>query len=142
MIRACIKSLVWDAEKHLHHFVADTDVKAKVASLTVSCAMGEFQFTGGGLQSGGSISGGRAFLAMRSMRGVFARHWDIVANSGNFSGTLALLWRDGASPFAEFLRFSDWLHATLRRTHQLALRKDGRYFAWRICTTAWQSLLN
>ena len=61
------------------------------------------------------------FLTMQRMRR-FARYWDIVANSGNFSGTLALLWRDGASPFAEFLRFSDWLHATLRRTHQIALQ--------------------
>ena len=26
------------------------------------------------------------------------------------------------SPFAQFLRFSDWLHATLRRTHQIALQ--------------------
>ncbi len=61
------------------------------------------------------------FSTMQRMRR-FARYWDIVANSGNFSGTLALLWRDGASPFAEFLRFSDWLHATLRRTHQIALQ--------------------
>ena len=51
-----------DVEKQLRHFVTDTDVEAKVASLAVSCAMGEIQFTGGGLQSGGSISGeiGRA----------------------------------------------------------------------------------
>ncbi len=61
------------------------------------------------------------FLTMQRMRR-FARYWDIVANSGNFSGTLALLWRDGRSPFAEFLRFSDGLHATLRRTHQIALQ--------------------
>ena len=51
----------------------------------------------------------------------FARYWDIVANSGNFTNTLLLLWRDGASPFVQFLRFSDWLYATLRRTHQIAL---------------------
>jgi radical SAM superfamily enzyme YgiQ (UPF0313 family) len=60
------------------------------------------------------------FPDMQRMRR-FARYWDIVANSGNFAGTLALVWRDGASPFAEFLRFSDWLHITLRRTHQIAL---------------------
>ncbi|MFN0078351.1 MAG: DUF4080 domain-containing protein [Prosthecobacter sp.] len=60
------------------------------------------------------------FADMQRMRR-FARYWDIVANSGNFTGTLKLLWRDGASPFAQFLRFSDWLHATLRRTHQIAL---------------------
>ena len=80
----------------------------------------------------------------------FARYWDLVANSGNFSKTLTLLWGGGvsnqsgkvfsnqsdaapgntlitdysssASPFASFLRFSDWLHATLRRTHQIALQ--------------------
>jgi len=61
-----------------------------------------------------------AFPEMQRMRR-FARYWDIVANSGNFTGTLTLLWRDGASPYAQFLRFSNWLHATLRRTHQIAL---------------------
>lgn len=60
------------------------------------------------------------FPDMQRMRR-FARYWDIVANSGNFTNTLQLLWRDGASPFTEFLRFSDWLHATLRRTHMIAL---------------------
>jgi len=95
-----------------------------------------------------------AFPDMQRMRR-FARYWDIVANSGNFSKTLTLLWGGGvsnqsgkvisnqsdaaprdtlitdslitdysssASPFASFLRFSDWLHATLRRTHQIALQ--------------------
>lgn len=60
------------------------------------------------------------FAEMQRMRR-FARYWDIVANSGNFTGTLQLLWRDGASPFTQFLRFSDWLHSTLRRTHMIAL---------------------
>jgi len=60
------------------------------------------------------------FPDMQRMRR-FARYWDIVANSGHFTSTLKLLWRDDASPFAEFLRFSDWLNATLRRTHQIAL---------------------
>jgi len=93
-----------------------------------------------------------AFPDMQRMRR-FARYWDLVANSGNFSKTLTLLWREGiskqsgkvisnqsdaaprdslitdspitdhcSSPFASFLRFSDWLHATLRRTHQIALQ--------------------
>ena len=66
-----------------------------------------------------------SFTDMQRMRR-FARYWDIVANSGNFAGTLALLWRDAASPFAEFLRFSDWLHSTLRRTHQIALHVVAR----------------
>ena len=33
------------------------------------------------------------FADMQRMRR-FARYWDIVANSGNFTGTLKLLWRD------------------------------------------------
>ena len=37
-----------------------------------------------------------------------ARYWDLVANSGRFSRTLALLMQ-GASPFATFLAWSDWL---------------------------------
>jgi hypothetical protein len=61
-----------------------------------------------------------SFPEMQRMRR-FARYWDIVANSGNFTGTLQLLWRDETSPFHEFLRFSDWLHRTLRRTHMIAL---------------------
>jgi radical SAM superfamily enzyme YgiQ (UPF0313 family) len=60
------------------------------------------------------------FADMQRMRR-FARYWDIVANSGHFTATLKLLWQNTESPFAEFLRFSDWLHATLRRTHQIAL---------------------
>jgi len=93
-----------------------------------------------------------SFPDMQRMRR-FARYWDLVANSGNFSKTLTLLWGGGGSnqsgkvisnqsdaapraalitdslitdhcpsPFASFLRFSDWLHATLRRTHQIALQ--------------------
>jgi len=95
-----------------------------------------------------------SFPAMQRMRR-FARYWDIVANSGQFTTTLPMLWDCGlqiadcgldeafekcgtgeaadqstihnpqsaiASPFASFLRFSDWLHATLRRTHQIALQ--------------------
>lgn len=60
------------------------------------------------------------FADMQRMRR-FARYWDIVANSGHFAATLKLLWRNDASPFTEFLSFSDWLHATLQRTHQIAL---------------------
>ena len=60
------------------------------------------------------------FADMQRMRR-FARYWDIIANSGHFTATLQLLWQNAASPFAEFLRFSDWLHTTLRRTHQIAL---------------------
>jgi radical SAM superfamily enzyme YgiQ (UPF0313 family) len=82
-----------------------------------------------------------AFPDMQRMRR-FARYWDIVANSGQFTTTLPMLWESGKrsaesgndetannskfkiqnSAFHAFLRFSDWLHATLRRTHQIALQ--------------------
>lgn len=61
-----------------------------------------------------------SFADMQRMRR-FARYWDVVANSGHFTASLGLLWSDGASPFLEFLRFSDWLHFKLQRTHQIAL---------------------
>lgn len=51
----------------------------------------------------------------------FARYWDLVGNSGNFIETTPLLWDDGASPFARFLCWSDWLHARLGRTDSIAL---------------------
>jgi len=60
------------------------------------------------------------FAEMQRMRR-FARYWDLVANSGNFTSTLALLWQQGESPFHIFRAFADHLHAKLRRTHQIAL---------------------
>jgi radical SAM superfamily enzyme YgiQ (UPF0313 family) len=45
-----------------------------------------------------------------------ARYWDLVANSGRFKQTLALLLhgpQPSSSPFQAFMRFSDWLwHST------------------------------
>lgn len=49
----------------------------------------------------------------------FARYWDLVGNSGRFKQSLPLLL--GPSPFQRFMAFSDWLYATLGKTHQLAL---------------------
>ncbi|MES2594548.1 MAG: DUF4080 domain-containing protein [Verrucomicrobiota bacterium] len=60
------------------------------------------------------------FADMQRMRR-FARYWDMVANSGHFTSTLKLMWQGSASPFTGFLRFSDWLHLKLGRTHQIAL---------------------
>lgn len=51
----------------------------------------------------------------------FARYWDLLANSGNFLETLPLFWANGASPFATFLDFSDWLAREVRRQHAIAL---------------------
>ncbi len=66
-----------------------------------------------------------SFEEMQTMRR-FARYWDLVANSGQFTGTLQLLWRGAASPFQRFMRFSGWLHARLGRTHQIALHVLAR----------------
>jgi radical SAM superfamily enzyme YgiQ (UPF0313 family) len=65
------------------------------------------------------------FATMQRLRR-FARDWDLVGNSGNFVETLPLFWRDeenGASPFAEFMRFSDWFHAREGRHHGIALAR-------------------
>jgi hypothetical protein len=51
----------------------------------------------------------------------FARYWDLVANSGRFKRTLAVLL--GEAPFANFMRFSDWLFALTGKTHEIALER-------------------
>lgn len=59
------------------------------------------------------------FAQMQAMRR-FSRYWDIVANSGSFAATLKLLL--GESPFANFMRFNEWLWPrTGNRTHGIAL---------------------
>ena len=60
------------------------------------------------------------FATMQRLRR-FARYWDLVANSGNFIETTPLLWADGSSPFAAFLKFSDWLFSQVHRQHSIAL---------------------
>lgn len=47
-----------------------------------------------------------------------ARYWDLVANSGRFTHTLALLL-SGPLPFAAFLAWSDWLWHTSGKTSGL-----------------------
>jgi hypothetical protein len=61
------------------------------------------------------------FATMQRLRR-FAKYWDLVGNSGNFVGTTPLLWRE-ESPFASFLRFSDWLFAHIARTDSIALAR-------------------
>ncbi len=53
--------------------------------------------------------------------GRFARYWDLLANSGRFAQTLALLLNQmpEPSPFWRFMAFSDWLWAHLSATHKL-----------------------
>jgi radical SAM superfamily enzyme YgiQ (UPF0313 family) len=62
------------------------------------------------------------FPALQRLRR-FARHWDLVGNSGNFIETTPLLWSGGASPFAAFMKWSDWLHAWAARSHGIALAR-------------------
>jgi radical SAM superfamily enzyme YgiQ (UPF0313 family) len=60
------------------------------------------------------------FATMQRL-GRFARYWDLVGNSGRFVETTPLFWTDGASAFAGFLRFSDWLYARENRRSGIAL---------------------
>ncbi len=61
------------------------------------------------------------FMTMQRIKR-FARYWDLVANSGRFNQTLALLLEPG-SAFYRFLAFSDWLWQTTAKTHEFAHEK-------------------
>ena len=54
----------------------------------------------------------------------FSRYWDLIGNSGNFITATRLIW-DKASPFASFMRLSDWLFAKTGRTDAIALPRLG-----------------
>ena len=58
------------------------------------------------------------FFTMQRLRR-FARYWDLVANSGVFPGTSALICA-GPSPFNNFLALSDWLYARTGQTHSIS----------------------
>ena len=59
----------------------------------------------------------------------FARYWDLVANSGRFANTVVYLL--GATPFDNFMAFSDWLYAHTDATHRIALdRLAGLVGLW------------
>jgi radical SAM superfamily enzyme YgiQ (UPF0313 family) len=60
------------------------------------------------------------FATMQRLRR-FARHWDLIGNSGNFVESMPLIWKKGGSPFGDFLRWSEWLHAQVDRDHGIAL---------------------
>ncbi len=62
------------------------------------------------------------FATMQRLRR-FARYWDLVGNSGNFITVTPLIWSNNASPFNNFLRFSDWLFAKINRTDSIALAR-------------------
>jgi radical SAM superfamily enzyme YgiQ (UPF0313 family) len=60
------------------------------------------------------------FQSMQKMRR-FSRYWDLVANSGNFLECTKLIWSDSPSPFASFMRWTEWLYDKVGRTDQIAL---------------------
>ena len=78
------------------------------------------------------------FATMQRLRR-FAKYWDMVGNSGNFLESTQLIWKveqasslseinqeagkmpAPLSPFHSFLRWSDWLHARVKRTDTIAL---------------------
>lgn len=62
------------------------------------------------------------FPAMHRLRR-FARFWDLVANSGNFTSSTPLLWQDAESPFACFMQFTDWIQEMEQRTHGIPLAR-------------------
>jgi radical SAM superfamily enzyme YgiQ (UPF0313 family) len=62
------------------------------------------------------------FATMQKLRR-FSRYWDLVGNSGNFVATTALIWENASSPFAAFMRFSEWLHERAGRTDSIALAR-------------------
>ena len=83
------------------------------------------------------------FATMQRLRR-FAKYWDLTSNSGNFLESIPLLWTGrnapsvpstphsleeagaaGAtlSPFASFLRFTDWLYDRVGRTDSIALAR-------------------
>jgi len=66
------------------------------------------------------------FATMQRLRR-FARHWDLVANSGNFVETAPLIWAGGDSPFRGFLSLSDSLYEKLGRSHGIALHHLGEF---------------
>jgi hypothetical protein len=66
------------------------------------------------------------FATMQRLRR-FARHWDLVANSGNFVETAPLVWAGGRPPFESFLALSDRLFGQLGRSHGIALHRLGEF---------------
>jgi hypothetical protein len=53
----------------------------------------------------------------------FARYWDLIGNSGNFVESRSFLWRDGRSPFVEFLELSDWIFKRTKQRSGIQLKR-------------------
>ncbi|MBF0096223.1 MAG: DUF4080 domain-containing protein [Magnetococcales bacterium] len=65
------------------------------------------------------------FLLLRRLKR-FARYWDLFGNSGRFQQVRTLFGQQG-SAFGQFLQLSDWLYATIGRTHAISLRDQFSY---------------
>ena len=52
----------------------------------------------------------------------FARFWDLLYNSGNFRGSVTLLWQD-TDTYSGFAAFSSWLYQNTLSTWQISLRR-------------------
>ena len=73
------------------------------------------------------------FPTMQNLRR-FAKYWDQVANSGNFTETVARLWSgEAGSPFYAFLAFTEWAYDILRRTDGISLNTWAELL-WRYLT--------
>lgn len=62
-----------------------------------------------------------SFKELQKM-GRFARYWDLVANSGNFLESRALLLQAGSTPFDAFFAFSEWLYSKVGRRASINLK--------------------
>ncbi len=51
----------------------------------------------------------------------FARYWDMIANSGRFSNSIATIL--DRSPFERFMQLADWLFKTTQQTHKISLKR-------------------
>lgn len=61
------------------------------------------------------------FEAMQRM-GRFSRYWDLISNSGNFTATKKLLWKNSTGAFAGFMQWTDWLYEKSGVRHAFSVR--------------------
>jgi radical SAM superfamily enzyme YgiQ (UPF0313 family) len=53
----------------------------------------------------------------------FARHWDMIGNSGNFIHSMPLICNDADSAFDQFYALSEWLFRENGRVHSVSLAR-------------------
>ena len=51
----------------------------------------------------------------------FAHYWDAIVSSNRFLPSAPLIWKDSPSPFAAFMKFSDWMATRFPREHGIPL---------------------